>query len=300
MNPIIFNIQHFSIQDGPGIRTTLFFKGCPLDCAWCHNPEGKSIKPILSYLSDRCRLCGRCVDLCPSKAHKIENGLHNIDHKKCTACGKCAEECAFGALEILGKSYTVDEILVEVKKDSGFYGNDGGVTISGGEPFLQYEALIEVLKALKEKGYNICIETSGYTTEDRIKEVAKYVDIFLYDFKHTNPEKHLEFIGVSQDEILDNLYALDEVKANVILRCPIIPEINDYDEHFEGIARVANNHPSIKSIELMPYHPLGIGKSQNIGEECEYKNSEFLNADLAEKYCEIIRKCSQKPVKVSK
>lgn len=300
MNPVLFNIQHFSIQDGPGIRTTLFFKGCPLDCAWCHNPEGKSIRPILSYLSDRCRLCGRCVNLCPSQVHEIENGLHKIDRKRCTACGKCAAGCSFGALEIFGKSYTVDEILAEVKKDSGFYGNDGGVTVSGGEPFLQYEALIEVLKALKEKDYNICIETSGYTTEDRIKEVAKYVDIFLYDFKHTDPEKHLEFIGVSQNKILDNLYALDEVKANVILRCPIIPEINDYNVHFDGIARAANEHPSIKSIELMPYHPLGISKSQNIGEECGYKNSEFLDEDLAEKYCEIIRKCSQKPVKVSR
>ena len=300
MNPIIFNIQHFSIQDGPGIRTTLFFKGCPLNCIWCHNPEGKSPRPVLSFLSDKCRLCGRCVDLCPSKAHKIENGLHNIDRKRCTACGKCAARCSFGALEIFGKSYTVDEILAEVKKDSGFYGNDGGVTISGGEPFLQYEALIEVLKALKEKGYNICIETSGYTAEDRIKEVAKYVDIFLYDFKHTNPEKHLEFIGVSQDKILDNLYALDEVKANVILRCPIIPEINDYDEHFVGIAELANAHKCIDRVELMPYHPLGISKSLNIGEECEYKNDKFLSADLVEKYCEIIRKNTFKEVKVSK
>lgn len=300
MSIALFNIQHFSIQDGPGIRTTLFLKGCPLNCVWCHNPEGKSIKPILSYLENKCKYCGKCAAVCPNGAHIFQDGNHKIDRSKCDSCGKCAQECCFGALEIFGKNYTVEEILTEVEKDRGFYGENGGVTISGGDPVMQYGALMELLSALKQKGYNVCIETSGYTSSDRIKKIAEYVDTFLYDFKHVNPEKHLEFTGVNSDKILENLYALDEVSTRVVLRCPIIPEINDYDEHFEGIARVANEHPSIKSIELMPYHPLGISKSLNIGEECEYKNDKFLSADLVEKYCEIIRKNTFKEVKVSK
>ncbi|MBR5452346.1 MAG: glycyl-radical enzyme activating protein [Clostridia bacterium] len=300
MNPILFNIQHFSIQDGPGIRTTLFFKGCPLNCIWCHNPEGKSVSPVLSFSADRCVMCGRCFSVCPNDAHNLEYGLHNIERNKCVACGKCADECSFDALEILGKNYTLDSVLSEVQKDSGFYGETGGVTISGGEPFAQYEALIEVLKALKQNGYNICLETSGYTSREKIKKAAEYVDVFLYDFKHTNPKKHIEFTGVKQDVILDNLYALDEVNANVILRCPIIPCVNDYSEHFEGIARVANEHPCIKSVELMPYHPLGISKSEKIGIDFEYKNKEFFDIQEAEKICEIISLHTQKPVLVSK
>ena len=300
MSPVLFNIQHFSIQDGPGIRTTLFFKGCPLNCTWCHNPEGKSIKPILSYLENKCKYCGKCAAVCPNGAHIFQDSNHKIDRSKCDSCGKCAQECYFGALEIFGKNYTVDEILKEVEKDSGFYGENGGVTISGGDPVMQYDALIELLSALKENGYNICIETSGYTTQERIKEIAKYVDIFLYDFKHTNSEKHLEFTGVKRDKILGNLYALDEVSARVVLRCPIIPEINDCEEHFKGIAEIANAHKCIESVELMPYHPLGISKSKNIGEECEYKNDKFLSVDKVEEYCEIIRKNTFKEVKVSK
>lgn len=300
MNPVLFNIQHFSIQDGPGIRTTVFFKGCPLDCAWCHNPEGKHIDPVLSYLEEKCVGCKKCVAVCPKGVHSFENGIHNVDRTECIGCGACANACFYGALEVYGKKHTVNEILREVAKDAAFYGETGGITVSGGEPFAQYEALIKLLKALKENGYNICLETSGFTSSKNITEAAKYVDIFLYDYKLTNPQKHLEFTGVPQDKIINNLFALDKIGATVVLRCPIIPQVNDCEEHFEGIARVANEHASIKSVELMPYHPLGISKSQNIGEKCEYQNDKFLDSDLAEEYCEIIRKSTFKEVKVSK
>ena len=230
----------------------------------------------------------------------FDGETHTIDRSKCIACGICAKECYHGALEVFGKNYTIDEILQEVAKDNCFYGENGGITISGGDPVMQHDELIKLLSTLKQNGYNVCIETSGYTSKEKIQEIAKYVDIFLYDYKETNPDSHLMFTGVKQDKILENLYALDEIPSKVILRCPIIPSINDYEEHFVGIANIANSHECIKSVELMPYHPLGISKSQNIGEGCEYKNDKFLSAEKAEEYCEIIRKNTIKEVKVSK
>jgi len=167
MNPILFNIQHFSLHDGPGIRTVLFFKGCVLNCIWCHNPEGKNAKTTLSYLKEKCVSCGKCAYVCPADAHQFEEE-HKLLRQNCISCGRCADACSFGALEMLGREYTIDEILNEAKKERIYYGDNGGVTVSGGEPFGQYDALITGLKALKEKEYHICIETSGYTSPERI------------------------------------------------------------------------------------------------------------------------------------
>lgn len=299
MNPILFNIQHFSLHDGPGIRTVLFFKGCPLSCIWCHNPEGKNAKPTLSYLKEKCLFCGKCASVCPADAHQLKDG-HEIFRQKCVLCGRCADACSFGALEMLGREYTIDEILNEAEKEKIYYGDNGGITISGGEPFGQYEALINLLKALKEKEYHICIETSGYTSHERIAEAAKYTDLFLYDYKESNNERHIKYTGVDQDKILNNLNVLDSLNARVILRCPIIPDINDYDAHFEKIAETANMHTCIQSVELMPYHPLGISKSDSIGEKYVYENDKFAKIELVEKYCKAIQKSTCKKVSVSK
>lgn len=300
MNPILFNIQHFSLHDGPGIRTVLFFKGCPLNCIWCHNPEGKSIAKTLSFLREHCVSCGKCALVCPVGAHTFENGEHRISRGKCTKCGKCAQACNFGSLEMIGKEYTVEGILSEVEKDSAYYGKNGGVTISGGEPFMQFQALITLLKGLKEKGYHICIETSGFTTHEKISEAAKYTDMFLFDYKESGNDRYLKYTGVKQDEILKNLDALDSLNAEVILRCPIIPGINDYEKHLKKIAETANKHTCVNGIELMPYHPLGIAKAENIGEEYSYDNSAFAEAELMEKCCEMIKRHTCKNVGVSK
>ena len=300
MNPILFNIQHFSLHDGPGIRTVLFFKGCPLDCIWCHNPEGKSIAKTLSFLREHCVFCGKCALVCPVGAHTFEDGELRISRNKCTKCGKCAQACNFGALEIIGKEYTIEDILSEVEKDSAYYGENGGVTISGGEPFLQFQALITLLKELKENGYHICIETSGFTTREKISEAAKYTDMFLFDYKESRNDRHLEYTGVKQDEILKNLDALDSLNTEVMLRCPIIPGINDYEKHLKKIAETANKHTCIKGIELMPYHPLGIAKAENIGEEYSYDNDSFAETELVENYCEMIKMHTCKKVSVSK
>lgn len=296
----IFNIQHFSLHDGPGIRTVLFFKGCPLDCAWCHNPEGKSPKRTLSFLKERCAFCRGCEAVCPKGVHAFKSGGHMLFRENCICCVKCVDACNYGALEMFGKEYTVDEILRDVEKDKAYYGSDGGITISGGEPFMQFEALIALLKALKENRYHICIETSGYTDSERMLEAAKYTDLFLYDYKESDIERHIKYTGVSQDKILNNLYALDDVGASVVLRCPIIPSVNDYNEHFEKIAQIANRHTSIQSIELMPYHPLGVSKSINIGKDCVYKNNNFTDASLIENCKNKTQQGTSKIVTVSK
>ena len=300
MNPKLFNIQHFSLHDGPGIRTVLFFKGCPLDCIWCHNPEGKSVQKTLSFLKDRCVFCRKCESVCPVKAHNFKAGEHTISRQSCIVCGKCVDVCNYGALEMLGREYTIDEILCEIKKDNAYYGDNGGITISGGEPFMQFEALIALLKALKENGFHVCIETSGYTDPERIKDAGQYTDLFLFDYKESENERHLKYTGVKQDKILKNLDILDKAKSEVILRCPVIPSVNDYDEHFKNIAEIANKYKCIKSVELMPYHPLGISKADNIGERYLYENDSFLEIELVEGYCEIIRQKTCKEVSISR
>lgn len=215
-------------------------------------------------------------------------------------CGQCVDACCYNALELCGKEYTIEDILRDVEKDAAFYGESGGRTLSGGEPFAQFDALLTLLKALKEKGYHVCIETSGYTTPEKIGEAANYTDLFLYDYKESDNERHEKYTGVKQDGILNNLYVLDRMQADVVLRCPIIPSVNDYPAHFETIARIANAHTSIQSIEFMPYHPLGISKADAIGEECAYKNDAFLEPSLVEEYCRITRQNTSKRVTVSR
>lgn len=300
MNPILFNVQHFSLHDGPGIRTVLFFKGCPLNCVWCHNPEGKSMQKTLSFLKEKCVFCGKCESVCPQKVHSFQAGEHRLSRQNCIGCTKCVESCNYGALEMLGKEYTTDEILRDIEKDKAYYGEGGGITISGGEPFMQFDALINLLKTLKKNDYHVCIETSGYTTSERIREAAKYTDLFLYDYKESSNERHKKYTGVGQDNILNNLNVLDEVGAKVILRCPVIPTINDYQEHFEKIAQTANEHISIQSVEFMPYHPLGISKANNTGTEYAYENNQFTETSLVEKYCSITQQHTSKTVIVSK
>lgn len=295
----IFNIQHFSLHDGPGIRTVVFFKGCPLNCVWCHNPESKKFDQELSFAEEKCMLCGKCVSVCKNRVHTILNGKHKIDRKKCCHCGACSVACNYSAVEIIGKSCSYEEILSEISKDDVFFADNGGVTFSGGEPFMQFEALCDLLKRCKQKNYNTAIETGGMTDKNNIIAASKYTDLFLYDCKETDANNHKRYTGFDNSIILENLFALDDVGANTVLRCPIIPKINDREEHFFNIAQLAELHSSIKSVELMPYHPLGISKSVQIGRECLYNNMEFLSKDLAEKYAEEIKKNTSKKVIVS-
>ncbi len=262
---VVFNIQKFCINDGPGIRTTVFLKGCPLKCKWCHNPESHLLQSELLYDDEKCVGCGRCGVVCPENAHTFA-GVHQLDREKCISCGACSNACGVGALELAGKEMGVQEVLDEVMKDKVFYSNSGGgLTLSGGEPLMQFDFAYEILKKAKRNDIHTCIETCGFAKTEDILKLAEFTDIFLYDWKLTNDNLHKEYTGVSNRQILDNLKAIDAVGSKIILRCPIIPNVNDTEEHFLGIAGVANSLENILTIEIEPYHSLGNNKHKKLG-----------------------------------
>lgn len=295
----VFNIQKFSINDGPGIRTTVFLKGCPLRCLWCHNPESKAAKPELFFDTRKCTVCGRCTIACPNSLHIIDNGIHLFNRDECVACGKCADACFSGSLEVTGEEKSTEEVIKEVLKDKVFYENSGGgMTLSGGEPMYQFEFTYELLKAAKEEGLHICMETCGFAKEENYKKIAGLVDIFLFDYKLTSPELHKKYTGVSNELILSNLKMLDSLGSKTILRCPIIPTVNDTEEHFSGIAETANSLSNILEINIEPYHPLGNGKTEMLGVDYELKDLTFPSDETVAQWIEII--ASKTDVKVKK
>ena len=265
---MIFNIQKFCVNDGPGIRTTVFMKGCPLNCLWCHNPESKQCRPELLYDRHRCVLCGRCQAVCPEGSHEVLSDRHIFDRVRCTVCGKCADVCPSGALEVAGYTATVDDVMKKVLRDQPFYDRSGGgLTLSGGEPLHQYEFAAELLASAKCEGLHTCVETCGFAPSERILEISEYTALFLYDWKETDPERHRLFTGADNDLIRRNLLLLDERGADIILRCPIIPGYNDRPEHFKGIADLAEQLDHVRRVEIEPYHPLGRDKSEALGRD---------------------------------
>lgn len=268
MKNLVIDIQRCSIHDGPGIRTTVFLKGCPLRCQWCHNQESQSYEKELSFNIERCSSCGECIKECPEEAHYIKEGIHKVNYDKCKACGKCIETCHQKALSIVGKELDIDEIMKVIKKDINFYKNSkGGVTISGGEALTNIELTKNILVKCKEVGIHTCIETSGFAKKDNIDFIVEYVDLFLYDYKLTGEELHKKYIGVSNEIILENLEYISSLGKEIILRCPIIPDVNDFKEHFEAIRSLGEKLEGIKKVELLPYHDFGVIKGKNIGKE---------------------------------
>lgn len=265
---LVFNIQKFSINDGPGIRTTVFLKGCPLQCVWCHNPESQVRSPEIFFRSNKCILCGKCATVCTQQCHDFDEEKHIYKREACIACGKCAVECPVNALELVGEYMSAQTVLECVRKDKVFYDNSGGgLTISGGEPMSQFDFSYELLKAAKEEGLHTCMETCGFAKPEQFRKIAPYVDIFLFDYKETVASKHKEYTGVSNELILNNLMMLDNLGAKIILRCPIIPTYNDREEHFEGIARIANTFQNIIEVNIEPYHPMGSSKADMLSKE---------------------------------
>lgn len=262
----IFDIQHFSVSDGPGIRTTVFFKGCPLRCKWCHNPESYVPQTQIMYVSGKCSLCGKCAQVCPSSCHSIQEGNHRYLSQNCTGCGRCAKLCPAEALTCVGQSMSVGEILSEVLADSLFYETSGGgLTLSGGEPMLQSAFALAIAKEAKANGLNVCMETCGFASPEKFQEILPYIDLFLYDYKLTGAKKHQKYTGVSNELILSNLALLDRAGKDIILRCPIIPDVNTDDDHMEGIIQTANQLTHLREIHLEPYHNAGVSKWQNLG-----------------------------------
>jgi glycyl-radical enzyme activating protein len=262
----VFEIQRFSIHDGPGIRTTVFFQGCPLHCAWCHNPEGITDHPMLSFIPARCIGCGRCLVLCQRGAHKLVDGQHVLDRKICQTCGACTRECWAGALEMSGKEMSVEEVMKVVLRDHHFYEtSDGGLTISGGEPLKQARFAKALLSAAKTAGLHCCVETSGFVLQKTLLSVQPLVDLFLYDIKEIDEAKHREFTGVSNKRILANLRALYATGALIRLRLPVVPGYNDSSEYFAGVAQLAAEMPRLEGVEVLPYHRLGESKLERFG-----------------------------------
>lgn len=255
----IFDIQRFSVHDGPGIRTTVFMKGCPLRCLWCHNPESQPRERSIAYRAEKCVGCGACATVC--EHHRMVDGKHVYDRENCVRCGKCTEKCNFDGLEAFGREASVDEIMKEVMRDKTFYKTSGGgVTFSGGEPFYQSEFLLEMLKAAKSEGLHVCIETCGFTASSAIEAAIPYVDLFLFDYKETGSEKHKELTGVPVEPILNNLRLIDKMGGKTVLRCPIIPNVNLSEEHLDGIAELAASLDNLVEVNVMAYHTLGNGK----------------------------------------
>jgi pyruvate formate lyase activating enzyme len=252
---IVFDIKKFSIHDGPGIRTTIFFKGCPLSCWWCHNPEGQSPQPELVLRESRCIGCGACLEVCDQGAISWDGDVVSTDREKCVLSGACVEVCYAEAREMVGQEMTVAEVMAEIGRDIAFYDQSGGgVTFSGGEPLLQRDFLLALLRACKEEEIHTAVDTCGFATWETLDSIRKHVDLFLYDLKLMDDAKHRKFTGVSNELILKNLQRLSAQGHDIFLRVPIIPGINDDAENIRQIGTFAAALPHLKRVDILPYH----------------------------------------------
>lgn len=259
---VIYDIQKFCLDDGPGIRTIVFFKGCPLRCKWCANPESQAMRPEIGHHYTLCKACGKCAAICPQQAITMNDSEKKlaINHTKCVTCGTCVNGCIYKALTLYGRVSTVEELYTDINKDRAYYKRSGGgVTLSGGEILMQADFAAALLKRCQQGGLHTCVETCGYASETEFKKIVPYVDLFLFDLKSLEDDVHKKWTGCSNEPILRNLDMIMESGKQVVIRVPLIPTVNDTEENLALMKEklVALNNKAPVSVELLPYHNFG-------------------------------------------
>ena len=287
---VVTNIQRYSTHDGDGVRTTIFFKGCPLSCRWCHNPESQDFRKELFFYGNKCKNCGGCIPRCPSGANGMEEGRLVFDRSKCTACGSCTDWCIYEARELAGVDYTVEQLVKEAKKDRMFYEQSGGgVTLSGGEVMSQDIEFLEPLcRALHREGLSIFIDTCGFAPYEKYEKILPYVDTFLYDIKAMDSAVHQEWTGVGNGLILENLKKLSAAGANIYIRIPTIGGVNA-DEGFmqQVIAFLKENNIHPAQVNLLPYHNYGRNKYASLAKEYDDASMQVPTNEQMEQFKEL-------------
>jgi pyruvate formate lyase activating enzyme len=271
---VVFNIQRFSIHDGPGIRTTVFLKGCSLRCGWCSNPESIRLSPEIITRDIKCIRCGKCIEACSQQAITIVENTRTIQWEKCNYCMKCAEVCPSGAIKAVGRYMNVAEVLDSVVRDASYYRRTGGgMTLSGGEPLVQWQFALKLLQEAKRRGLHTALDTTGYTDWEILDEILNFTDLVLYDVKHPNSARHREATGVPNERILDNLRkTVAKPGLKVWVRHPVIPQFSDSEEELEELCKlILTLKPSVEKISLLPYHKFGELKYAAMGKVYPWK-----------------------------
>lgn len=264
----VFNIQRYSVNDGPGIRTTVFLKGCPLRCWWCHNPESQARGIQLAIDPSLCVQCGGCWQVCPNNSSPEECTGPLVDREHCTTCGACADVCPTSGRTVMGNEMTTEEVLTEILKDRIFFEESGGgVTLSGGEPLLQADYVRALLKACRSQDLHTAVDTCGYCDQQDLLAAAPWTNLFLYDLKAMDDSVHKQTTGVSNVRILDNLVALGRVHSNIWVRIPVVPGVNDSMPEMEAMARFVSTIEGVQQVDLLAYHALGSHKGERIGRQ---------------------------------
>jgi pyruvate formate lyase activating enzyme len=292
MKGIIFDIQHYAIYDGPGIRTLVFLKGCPLHCLWCQNPESQKLKPQIGYFKENCVLCGKCIESCPENALRIDKDEINRNENKCVLCKRCLEICPNNALEIIGEKFDVEEVVSIVLKDKPFYDHSGGgITISGGEPTMQREFLLNLLTKLKEENVHTAIETCGYFDSQYLNDLVKQIDLFLFDLKLIDSQEHKELTGANNEIILNNFKEIHQKVGDnrIICRVPLIPGISTKKDRIQGILNFLRDLNYKGEIHLMPYNKLTKTKYAKIGKVSQYHDFGELTEEKLQEIIEIVK-----------